>query len=363
MPSSATRRPPPRRGPPLRHGGAATRAAKPLFIAALATLLAIAGVRYLHYAAQFERTDDAYLDGKVHAVSARVAGTVAEVLTDDNRLVREGEPLLKLDPRDLQVRVDEARSERVSAEAAVAQAEAQVGQARGAVEEAVAGIAQTKAQLDKTALDLRRADELIREKASPQEELDTATANNEVATANAAGAQSTREAARAMLRAAEASLRVALAKRETAETLVHDAELQLSYTTVLAPADGRVGKKSVEVGQRVQPGQALLAVVSPETWVVANFKENQLARMKPGQTVDIEIDAIANHTFTGTVESFSPGTGARFSLLPPDNATGNFTKVVQRLPVKIRFTPESVRGYEERLAPGLSAVVTVRVRP
>ena len=317
---------------------------------------------YLRYAGQFEGTDDAYLDGNLHPVSARVNGTVAEVLTDDNRPARLGEPLLRLDPRDFEVQLDEARSNLLSAEAAVPQAEAQIAQARAQLDQAEAGIAQTRAQLDKSTLDLRRADDLMRKNVNAQSEYDTTKANHDVAVANAASAHATREAAAAMLRAAEASFQVAVAKRGTAQAMKRDAELQLSYATILSPADGHVGKKSVEVGQRVQPGQALLALVGADNWVVANFKEHQLARMQPGQTVEITVDAVANHRFIGTVESFSPGTGAKFSLLPPDNATGNFTKIVQRVPVKIRFTPESVRGYEDRLSPGLSAMVKVRVQ-
>ena len=325
-------------------------------------LVGVGAVAYLRYAGQFEGTDDAYLDGNLHPVSARVNGTVAEVLTDDNRPARAGEPLLRLDPRDFEVALDEAKSNLLSAEAAVPQAEAQVAQARAQLDQAEAMIAQTKAQLDKAVLDLRRADELIKKNVSTQSEDDTANANHEVAIANAASAHANHEAAAAMLRAAEANLQVAVSKRGTAQAAVRDAELQLSYTTVPSPADGHVGKKAVEVGQRVGPGQPLLALVGADNWVVANFKEHQLAHMQAGQTVEITVDAVADHRFVGTVESFSPGTGAKFSLLPPDNATGNFTKIVQRVPVKIRFTPESMRGYEDRLSPGLSAVVRVHVQ-
>ena len=242
---------------------------------------------YLRYAGQFEGTDDAYLDGNLHPVSARVNGTVTEVLTDDNRPARLGEPLLRLDPRDFEVALDEARSNGLSAEAAVPQAEAQIDQARAQLDQADAGIAQAKAQLDKAVLDLKRADELMRKNVSTQSENDTARANHEVAAANAASARATREAAAAMLRAAEANLQVAVARRGTAQASVRDAELQLSYATIPAPADGHIGKKSVEVGQRVGPGQPLLALVGADNWIVANFKEHQLAHMQPGQAVEI----------------------------------------------------------------------------
>jgi membrane fusion protein (multidrug efflux system) len=140
-----------------------------------------------------------------------------------------------------------------------------------------------------------------------------------------------------------------------------DAQLQLSYTTVTAPSPGRIGRKQVEVGQRVQPGQPLLALVEVSPWIVANFKETQLERMRPGQPVEIKVDAYPGRIFRGYVESFSPASGAQFALLPPENATGNFTKIVQRVPVKIVFDPESIKGFESMLLPGMSVVPTVDV--
>ena len=324
--------------------------------------LTAGGFRYARWAEQFEATDDAFLDGKLHAVSARVNGTVLEVLTDDNRIVKAGDPILKLDPRDYEVKLEEAKGELVSADALMAQAEAQIAQASGSLGQATAIIAQTKAQEDKAAIDYRRAEALVKEAAVPRADFDTANANNEVALANVASAQSSRAAAGASLRAAQANLKVAKAKHTVAEARVKDAELQLSYTTVFAPTDGRIGKKSVEVGQHVTPGQALLAVVDNDVWVVANFKEGQLTNMRSGQTVEVDVDAVDGRKFVGTIESVSPGTGAKFSLLPPDNATGNFTKVVQRVPVKIRFSADSVKGYEDRLFPGLSVLAKVRVK-
>jgi membrane fusion protein (multidrug efflux system) len=318
---------------------------------------------YLRYAERYETTDDAYLEGNLHPLSTQVNGTVIEVLTDDNKIVHAGEPLLRLDPRDFAVRLEEAKTDLLSAESVLPQAEAQVLEAQARVALSESGIAQTKAQLDEADLDLRRADQLVHERAIPRAQYDTAATNEEVATAGTVGARASRQAALATLASTRAALTVTKAKREAALARVHDAELQLSYATVLAPADGRVGRKSVEVGQRVQAGQALLAVVGADAWVVANLKEGQLTRIRPGQEVDVAVDAIADHAFRGTVESFSPGTGAKFALLPPDNATGNFTKIVQRLPVKIRFLPESIRGYEDKLSPGLSAVVKVRVHP
>lgn len=145
------------------------------------------------------------------------------------------------------------------------------------------------------------------------------------------------------------------------EATLQEATLQYEFTKILAPTDGTVGSRSVESGQLVVPGQALLALVEPEPWIVANFKEGQLAKIRVGQKVEVEIDAIPGHTFEGTVNSVSPGSGATFSLLPPDNATGNFTKVVQRVPVKIVFEKESLKGYEDRVVAGLSSYVSIKV--
>jgi membrane fusion protein (multidrug efflux system) len=137
------------------------------------------------------------------------------------------------------------------------------------------------------------------------------------------------------------------------------AELQVQYTSIVAPADGYVGRKNVEVGNRVSSGQTLMVIVEPDLWIVANFKETQLAHMKPGQRVRITIDEVPDKVFTGKVDSFSPATGNEFALLPADNSTGNFTKIVQRVPVKIVFDPDSIRGYEKRIRAGLSVVVKV----
>jgi len=137
---------------------------------------------------------------------------------------------------------------------------------------------------------------------------------------------------------------------------------QLSYTNITAPAAGQIDRKSVEVGQRVQPGTPLMAIVSNELWVIANFKETQLANIKTGQKVEIKLDAFGGSKFEGRLDSFSPASGAQFSLLPPDNATGNFTQVVQRIPVKVVFDAESIKGYESRIAPGMSATVNVELK-
>lgn len=146
------------------------------------------------------------------------------------------------------------------------------------------------------------------------------------------------------------------------EASLKDAQLQLSYINITAPSSGRIGRKSVEIGQRVQPGTPLMAVVGDEYWVVANFKETQLEDMQPNEEAEVKLDAFPHHTFRGRVDSISPASGAQFALLPPDNATGNFTKIVQRIPVKIFLDAQSIKGYESRITPGMSAEVDVTTK-
>jgi membrane fusion protein (multidrug efflux system) len=168
--------------------------------------------------------------------------------------------------------------------------------------------------------------------------------------------------AQANIETAKAQEKAAAAQVGVASAQVQNAELQLSYTTVYAPSDGRVAQKTFETGQRVQAGQAGLSISEPDPWVVANFKETQMGRIRPGQSVEITVEALPRHKFLGRVDSFQSGTGAVFELLPPDNATGNFTKIVQRVPVKILFDRASVRGYEQLVVAGLSVEPKIRVK-
>ncbi|MEG4207440.1 efflux RND transporter periplasmic adaptor subunit [Microcoleus sp. Pol7_A1] len=488
------------------------KAPKALILAALG-IGAIAagsfGYRYWQYASIHQETENATVAGHIHQISSRVNGTVGEVLVQDNQQVKPGQLLIKLDPRDYQVKVQQAQAAlenaRRQAEAAeanislasqtsqgktaqaqgdisganaaistaqaalreaqqgvpaaeatvaeaeagvpaaqakVAQAQAGIPQAQAKVTEAEAGIAAAQAQLAqaqanlvKTQADYRRYESLQSEGAIARQQLDTARAAYEVARGQTTAAQqgiaqararlaqakegvteaqaavaqaqegvkqAQSQVARAQVGVASAQAKVALAQEgiSTAEAklaaskgglqqaeatgeqtkvsrsqydaakaaigqseaAVKDAQLQLSYTNITAPAAGQIGRKSVEVGQRVQPGTPLMAIVSNDLWVVANFKETQLANMKPGQKVEIKLDAFGSRQFEGHLDSFSPASGAQFSLLPPDNATGNFTKVVQRIPVKVVFDAESIKGYESRIAPGMSATVNVELK-
>jgi membrane fusion protein (multidrug efflux system) len=305
-------------------------------------------VRYAAHLLTHAETDDAYITGYVHQVTPHIGGTVLESLVDENSSVNAGEVIFRLDPRD--------------SEAKVRQAEAQLAQSNALIEFTKAEIANTKAKIDqaeaqfvKSKLDFDRQQNLIRTKVASQQEYDNAKAAFDTGAASLV-------ASKASLEAMNSGLLVAEAQRQNSQTALENARLQLSYNTITAPTAGHTSKRNAEVGAYVQPGQSLIAVVEPTVWIEANFKETQLAKMKTGQRAEITIDALPGQVFTGTVESFSPASGAQFAMLPADNATGNFTKVVQRVPVKIHLDAESFRGFEDRLRPGLSAVVSVDLK-
>lgn len=382
------------------------------------------GYRWWHYGATHATTDDAYVTGHVHQISSRIPGTVTEIEVNDNQQVKPGQILVKLDPKDLQVGVSKAQaalltaqgqakaaqanialaSETTQAQSTQAQgnisdATANIANAEAAVSEAKAGIASAQAQvvrahanLNKTQQDYNRYSTLYNEGAIPRQQLDTARADYQVAQAEKNAAEQGVEQARSQLAQAQQSVISANAKlaatksqlqqvsasgQQTeanraqyaaaqaqisqAQATLEDARLQLSYTNITAPTAGKVGSKSVEIGQRIQAGTPLMAIVGNDYWVTANFKETQLGEIKPGEKVEVKIDAFGDRSFVGKVDSISPASGAEFALLPPDNATGNFTKVVQRIPVKIVLDPQSIKGYESRITPGMSAVVSVEL--
>lgn len=405
--------------------GAAPKRPRRLIVAGIVLLVAaIGGGRWWWEASRHVTTDNATVAGHIHPVSARISGTVTEVLVTDNQPVKQGDVLLRLDPTDAALRVAQAKAaleaarrqartaaatvlvsqETASAQATLAggnveAAAAGLAAARATVAQAEAGVAAAEAQqaqaaanLEKARNDYRRFAELVASGGISRQQFDAAKAaltageaterqsregvrqahervrqareDVQRAAAQATGSRSGLQQAAATRRQTEVSRHQQEALEATvlqAEVALRDAETQLAYTRIVAPSDGRIGKRAAEIGQRVQPGQALLAVVSPETWVVANLKETQLARVRPGESVAVHLDAYPDHALNGRVDSISPASGAQFALLPPDNATGNFTKIVQRVPVKIVWDPASLRDLQDRLVPGLSAYVSIDV--
>ena len=297
---------------PLRNKKGGARRTIFLSIGALLVIAGIAfGVKEITFYRHHAETDDAQIEGHIDPVLPKVSGYVTEVLVNDNQKVSSGQVIVKIDPRDLQAKVDTARAALENSRAKVAVAQANVSSAR--------------TENIRAESDLGRYRTLRQKEEVSQQQYDAAKAAADSTAAAVSATERGVTAARADVSQKKADLDYAL--------------LQLSYATVPAPASGLVSKKNVEVGQYVQAGQPLLAIVEDaETWVVANFKETQLKKMRVGQPVEIEVDAYPKKIFPGRVESLAAATGAKFALLPPDNATGNFTKVVQRVPVKIVFT-------------------------
>ncbi len=413
-------------------------------------LVAVAALAYGGYAwyqaVTYVETDDAYVDGTVATVSAKVSGYVAELLVDDNTQVKKGDLLLRIDPRDYSAKRDQARAavaigesrfraarERVglsrematsqvaqahasslsaasarrsavdsivSNQAVVAARQAALGAAQADLERAEAGQERARQDLDRIArlikqeliaqrdydqavTDVKSAEAAVRAAAQrvTQAERDLASAEADVkvkeagfepmgiglgmADARIVDAKAKRmeaEAKHQEVRVREAERELAAAELKEAQANLAFVELQLEYTEVRSPADGVVSKRTVELGHVVQMGQPLMAIVLlHDVWITANFKETQLGRIRPGMKAEIAVDTFSDRKYTGVVESISAGTGSRFSLLPPENATGNWVKVVQRVPVKLRLVGNAY-GNPHTLRTGMSVVVTIRVQ-
>jgi membrane fusion protein, multidrug efflux system len=321
------------------------------------------GIRYWMYASTHEDTDDAYVTSYTHQISSRVTGTVEEVLVDDNWHVAAGQPLLKLDPRDYQVALTQARADYLQAKARLLQASAQIPLTEAQLAQAQAQADSAKANSDYLQRTFERNSQLFYQGRGviSKQDLDTAQSQAETSAAAYKANVAAVNVAKENLKVAHAQEEAARAQAEAALARVKNAELQLSYCTVVAPVSGRVAEKTVQTGNRVSVGQALMAVVEDNVWIEANFKETQLERIRVGQPVDIKIDALPHYRFKGRVDSLQPGTGSNFALLPPDNATGNFIKIVQRVSVKVLFDPESIKAVRDKIVPGLSTEPSIAV--
>ncbi len=335
-----------------------------LIIAAVIAIAAIAaGGRMWYRSHYFVDTDNAYVSGHVHPVSSRISGVVTRVLIDDNQMVREGDVIAELDPFDQRVRAEQIQAQIASAEQQVLQSDAQIAQVKAQASAAQAQVAQSEAQLLRAKQDADRFGQLYTSqmKAVSKAEVDAANATRTSAVADLAARRDSATAAKAQISAADSARDVLKAQVEVLRVQLKDAQQQLAYNQILAPVSGRIGKRNVETGMRVQPGQQLTAIVQDDVWVTANFKETQLADLHRGQTVHISVDALPGKKLVGTLDSFAPASGAQFALLPADNATGNFTKIVQRVPVKIVFKPEDIKALDGRLVPGMSVIAEVAV--
>lgn len=321
----------------------------------------VAGATYWYLRSLgYESTDDAAIEAHAIEVSPKVSAHVKAVHFDDNYQVKRGDLLLELDPRDFEVALANANANLASAKSKLDEAAAQKNVAEAGLGEAKADLASTQATADNAEADFTRNEQLYKTHVIDRREYDASAAQSKSAAAAVESAAKKVTSQEAEIHLTSAQFATAAAQEKQAEVQVQQSELQLSYAKIFAPFDGRVTKKSVEPGDYVQPGQTLFSLVPPDVWVVANFKETQLKRMKVGQSVSVRVDAVPGREFKAHVESFQVGTGSRFTLLPPENATGNFVKVVQRVPVKIVFDePESEL---ERLWAGESVEPEVDLR-
>jgi membrane fusion protein (multidrug efflux system) len=310
---------------------------------------AATGINWLIKSKTHIATDNAFVESHIYSVSARVPGTVAHVLVNDNQYVKNGDLLVELDSSDYRTRVQNAAAQLDIARNETSSTYAQVDAARAAVNS-------DKAKLEQAELDIERGKALYKKEVIPKEQLDRLETARRVAEAKLAETEGSVRRALALLGLTGTGIKNAQIARKKAE--LEESKLNFSYTRIYAPADGYITRKSVEPGNNIQPGQPLLALVAlNEAWVTANYKESQLNHVKPGQKVEFTVDSYPVRKFKGSVESIMAGTGAAFSLLPPENATGNYVKVVQRIPVKIAIDKAS--DPEHLLRIGMSVVPSI----
>jgi membrane fusion protein, multidrug efflux system len=304
-------------------------------------------VYYLFHHLTYATTDDAYIEGRIHTVASKVPGTVQKVYVEDNQLVKKGDALVDIDPLDYIVKAKDAAS-------ALAAQKAKVAEAAAKVEVARANIAIQTTALRQAELDSARAQKLFDAGAFTKEKLERSGTALALAKAQV-------KAANDQLAQAEATQELEASNVGQREAGLEAANLSLGYTKILAPADGYVTKKAIEVGNQIQAGQPLLAIVAlDDVWVVANYKETQLKKVHAGQTVVFTVDTFTLNKFTGKVESIMAGTGAVYTIFPAENALGNFVKVVQRIPVKITIDKESLDGRQLRV--GMSVIAKIRIK-
>ncbi len=311
-------------------------------------------------------TDDAYTEGRAIAIAAKVSGYVTELNVDDNTVVKAGDLLMKIDPRDYITAHDQAQANLALAQAQLTSAEVDLEIARvrapANLEQARAQLAQAEANKQQAEQDYRRQ-RAVDQRATTQTNVDQATAQMKSATAAVMNAKAQVDVAslvRQNIQSAEATVKQRQAQVQQGRANLEQADINLSYTELRAPQDGRITKRNVEKGTYLQPGQQILYVVTPEIWVTANFKENQLTHIRPGQAVTIDVDSFPDMELHGRVDSIQEGSGARFSAFPAENATGNFVKIVRRVPVKIII--DSGLGDRRGLPLGISVIPTVDTR-
>ncbi|MCX7085976.1 MAG: HlyD family secretion protein [Methylococcales bacterium] len=320
-----------------------------------------AGIWYwLHVVHPYESTDNAYLKAHTLVISPKEGGYVKEVLFHDNQKVKQGDLLVVIDDHDFQAKVKHAEAQVLLETAHIKTLEMDKRGQTAKVQQESAGIEASKAELDRASKDLKRFINLAKEGAISAQTKDTAESSHKQATAQLNKVTSARLEEESQLATLEAQIEEARARIKIANTTLELARIDLANTRITAPSNGTLGNRSVEVGQLLKPGSPLAYLIPNEgLFVAGNFKETQITEMQVGQTVEIKVDAYPDQEFKGVIDSFSPASGSEFSLLPTENATGNFTKIVRRVPVKIIFLPDNDIS---QLKPGLSTAIKVKVR-
>ncbi|MCA1496145.1 MULTISPECIES: HlyD family secretion protein [unclassified Bradyrhizobium] len=333
------------------------RAALALALLAGTATMAYYGHDYWTNGRYLESTDDAYVKADSTIVAPKVSGYIAKVLVGDNEKVRAGQLLAKIDDRDFKAALDQAKADVAAGEASVRNIDAQLELQQPIIEQSTADVAAAEANLKFAQEERARYDDLMKSGSGTIQRAQQTDAALRASSAQLQHAKSGLVAAQRKVDVLTTQRAQATAQLERARAVAQQAALNLSYTEITAPVDGTVGARSLRVGQYVQAGTQLMAVVPLDAvYVVANFKETQLTHVRPGQPVELHVDSFRNISLRGHVDSLSPASGLEFALLPPDNATGNFTKIVQRVPVKIVLDDHSLTGL---LRPGMSAVPTV----
>lgn len=341
---------------------------------ALTVIGAVTVYFYLRYKATHISTDDAFVEGHIHTIASKVSGTVKKINVEDNQPVKKKAILVEIDPVDYEVKVKEAssvlgkeRSKLSEIEAKIEASRQRLSELNAAMKAAKANLELQEANLKLATIDFKRAEKLYEKEAIPKERYDNTKTGYEVAVSRvkAAGEQVKQaemaiETQKAIIRQAEASRPSQISFIKEKEAKLRAAELNYGYTHIPAPSDGYITKKTVEIGNQIEAGLPLMAVVPlDDIWVVANYKETQLEKVKPGQKVKMKVDTYPKKTFDGKVDSIMAGSGAIFSLFPPENATGNYVKVVQRIPVKIVL--ENGTDTQHILRIGMSVTATILV--
>lgn len=330
----------------------------PIILGILLIVGGIFGIKEYLYYSKHEDTDDAQIDADISPVVTRVGGYVDSIMFEENEHVAAGQVLVKLDQRDYQIKLEQAQAGQQGASAGTNVAQAQINTTIANASTAKANVVAARVQLRQAEQDYARYANLVKDGSVTQQQFEQAQAQRDAAQAAYQAAQDQYNAAQKQIQTTRSQLAVSSTGVNQRQAEVDFAQLQLSYTTIKAPVSGVASNKNIQVGQLVQPGQSLFSIVNDSSlYVTANFKETQLENLRAGQKVNLEVDAFPDEEIRGTIYNFSPATGAKFSLLPPDNATGNFVKVVQRVPVKIKINSND--EIMKRLRPGMSVKVSV----